>query len=207
RYTYLSSSIATWAAPQPRPCMLNSPISVSDLQGRPALAWHRLVVVGDASWPNAFEEDDALPVQHGAPLWLAAELVPQGSVGLAKEGAFDHHIAKALDLRRLVLIAGEAPVGGRERVGKFVDVAAVGEVGGQVVLGADRGGRVDEAECLAAGIVDRPGVGRTGEVLGPRRRPNPVVDEPGHGHQGDQQAGQDHPAAGPEPAASAGGPG
>jgi hypothetical protein len=89
-------------------------------------------------------------------LWLATKSVQQGRLGLAEEGAFDHHIAEALDLRRLVLVTGEAPVGGRERVGELIDAGAVGEMGGQVVLGAHRGGGVDEAERLTACVVDRP---------------------------------------------------
>jgi hypothetical protein len=59
----------------------------------------------------AFEHDDAVPVQHGAPLRLIAELVQQGSVGLTEQGTFDHHIAEALDLRRLVPVTGKPQLG------------------------------------------------------------------------------------------------
>jgi hypothetical protein len=56
-------------------------------------------------------------------------------------------------------------------------------VGGEVVLGADRGGRIDEAERLAAGVVDRPGVGRDVEFSGPQRRSLLAIDVAGHDHQ------------------------
>jgi hypothetical protein len=59
-----------------------------------------------ASRRHAFEHDNALPVQEGAPLRLAAQLLQHGRVGLAEQGALDHHVAEALDLRRLVLITG-----------------------------------------------------------------------------------------------------
>jgi hypothetical protein len=71
-----------------------------------------------------FEHDDALAVQEGAPLGLAAELVQQGRFGLAEQGVLDHHVAEARDLLGLVLVTGKTPVGGRERVRELVDVGA-----------------------------------------------------------------------------------
>jgi hypothetical protein len=124
-------------------------------------------------------------------LRLAAEPVEQGRFGLAEQGALDHHIAEALALSRLVLVTGKSPVGGRERVGELVDVGAVGEVGNQVVVGADGRSRIDEGQCLAAGLIDRPIIGRAGEVLGPRRRADPMIDVAGYDHQRRQQACQD----------------
>jgi hypothetical protein len=53
---------------------------------------------------------------------LTAELVQQGRVGLAEEGALDHHIAEPLDLRRLVPVTRKPPVRSLERVGKLIDV-------------------------------------------------------------------------------------
>src|SRR5215207_8734021 len=110
---------------------------------------------GGASLPNAFEEDDSLAVHEGAPLGLAAESVQQGALTLTEQGPLDYHVADVFGFRRLVLVIGKAPVGGREWVGVLVDVGAVGEVGYQVVLGADGRGGVDEAEGLAARLVDR----------------------------------------------------
>ena len=62
---------------------------------RAAIAYREM----ERSRRYAFEHNDALPVQHGAPLGLTAELVQQGTVTLAEQRALDHHIAEALDLR------------------------------------------------------------------------------------------------------------
>jgi hypothetical protein len=75
---------------------------------------------------SAFQHNDALPVEHGSPLGLAAELVQQGTVTLAEQGALDHHTAEALDLPRLVPATGEAPVGSFDCLSQRSPVCAVG---------------------------------------------------------------------------------
>ena len=70
-----------------------------------------------ASVANTLEQDDSLAVHEGAPLGLAAEPVQEGCFLLTEQGPLDHHVADALGVRRLVLVIGKAPVGGREWVG------------------------------------------------------------------------------------------
>jgi hypothetical protein len=66
---------------------------------------------------------------------------------------------------------------------KLIDAGAVGAVGDEVLLGADGGARVDEAEGLAACIVKRPGLGREVDLLRPWRRSLLVIQRAGHDHQ------------------------
>jgi hypothetical protein len=158
------------------------------------LGWSRAMKVDavmahselEVSRRPALEHHDALPVQQDAPLGLTAELVQQRRVGLAEEGALNHHIAEALNLRQLVLVTGKAPVGSLERVGGTHRCDAAGEVGSQVVLGADGCGRADESQRLTAGLIEGSILGWAGEVPGPWRRAHPVVDVAGDDHHSGQ---------------------